>query len=284
MSDSLHAAPHASLRAIRTITRKELRDASKSRWLLGFAGVFALVSLGLSLTQAVGGEGDQGFTRTTAGLVNLCLLLLPLLGLVLGAGALAGERERGTLSSLLAQPISPVELLIGKYVGLTLAVWAAVALGFGASGVAIALLHPVSDIGAYLQFVALSAGLAMTTLAIGLLVSVWSDGRMKALGLALVLWFVLVLFYDLAAIGIALSVSSSGATLLLAVLANPVEGARILAIIGLEPDLRILGPLGAYLVNEVGLATTTLLLLAELLAWTAIPLAVAAHVFSRQDY
>lgn len=267
-----------------TITRKELRDASKSRWLLGFAGVFALVSLGLSLTQAAGGEGDQGFTRTTAGLVNLCLLLLPLLGLVLGAGALAGERERGTLSALLAQPISPIELLIGKYVGLTLAVWAAVALGFGTSGVAIALLHPVSDIGAYLQFVALSAGLAMTTLAIGLLVSVWSDGRMKALATALVLWFVLVLFYDLAAIGIALSVSSSGATLLLAVLANPVEGARILAIIGLEPDLRILGPMGAYLVNEVGLVTTTLLLLGELIAWTAIPLGIAAHVFARQDY
>ena len=106
---------------------------------------------------------------------------------------------------------------------------------------------------------------------------------MKALAMAIVLWFVLVLFYDFAAIGIALSVSSSGRTLLLAVLANPVEGARILAIVGLEPDLRVLGPLGSYLVNEMGVTTTTVLLVGALTAWTAAPLALAARVFARQD-
>ncbi len=267
-----------------TLASKELRDAARSRWLLGFAGTFALVALGLSLTQSAGGNGQDTFTKTTAGLVNLCLLLVPLLALVLGSSAIVTERERGTLASVLAQPVSPLEFLAGKFIGLTLAVWAAVALGFGVAGVAIGLLHPVAGIGGYLQFVALSAGLAMTMLALGLLVSVVSDGRMKALGIALVLWFVLVLFYDLAAIGAALAVSASGRTLLVAVLANPVEGARILAIVGLEPDLRILGPLGAYLVNEVGLSTTVMLLLTELVAWTVGPLFVAASVFARQDY
>lgn len=272
-----------TFRVISTLTAKELRDAGKSRWLLGFAATFALVALGLSLTQA-GGGGQQGFTKTTAGLVNLCLLLVPLVALVLGASAIVSERERGTLASLLAQPVSPLELLAGKFVGLTLAIWAAVALGFGVAGLAIALIYPVAGIGGYVEFVLLSAGLAMTMLAIGLLISVASDGRMKALGIALVLWFVLVLFYDLAAIGAAMAVSASGRTLLLAVLVNPVEGARILAIIGLQPDLRILGPLGAYLVNEVGVATTIVLLVGELIAWTAVPLFIAGRVFANQDY
>ncbi len=107
---------------------------------------------------------------------------------------------------------------------------------------------------------------------------------MKAIGTALVLWFVFVLLYPLAAIGLALAVTSSGESLLVAVLANPVEGARILAIVGLEPDLRVLGPLGAYFVNELGLQTTTVLLLSALVAWTAAPLALATRVFARQDY
>lgn len=270
--------------AMGAVVRKELRDASRSRWLVGFAGTFALTALALSLAQGRGGDATgQGFTRTTAGLVNLCLLLVPLLALSLGAGSLASERERGTLASLLSQPISTTELLIAKYVGLVLAVWAAIALGFGAAGVVLALVSPLAGVGAYLQFALLAAGLAATMLSLGMLISVWSDGRMKAFALAIVLWFVLVLFYDFAAIGIALSVSSSGRTLLLAVLANPVEGARILAIVGLEPDLRVLGPLGSYLVNELGVGATTVLLVSALAVWTAAPLAVAARVFARQD-
>lgn len=270
--------------AFSSVVGKELRDASRSRWLLGFAATFGVTALAISLAQAQGGEGGQGFNRTTAGLVNLCLLLVPLLALVLGAGAVAGERERGTLASLLAQPISAPELLIGKYVGLTLAVWGAIALGFGAAGVLIALLRPVSEVGGYLLFTALAAGLAMTMLSVGMLVSVWSTNRLQALAIAIVLWFALVLFYDLVAIALAVALAPSGQTLVLAVLANPVEAARLLAIVGLEPDLRVLGPLGAYLVTEVGVGTTTALLLGALAAWTAVPLALAARVLARQDY
>ena len=272
------------MNAMGAVIRKELRDAARSRWLLGFAGTFALTAFALSLAQSQGGDAaSQGFTRTTAGLVNLCLLLVPLLALALGAGAVAGERERGTLASLLSQPISTTELLLAKYIGLVLAVWAAIALGFGAAGVVVALVSPMAGIGEYVQFVLLSAGLAATMLSLGMLISVWSDGRLKALATAIVLWFVLVLFYNFAAIGLALSVASSGRALLLAVLANPVEVARILAIVGLEPDLRVLGPMGSYLVNELGLVTTVVLLLSALVAWAALPLALAARVFARQD-
>ncbi len=266
------------------VLRKELRDAVRSRWLLAFAVTFALVALALSLIQSRGGDiGSQGFNRTTAGLINLCLLLVPLLGLVLGAGAIAGERDRGTLASLRAQPISTAELMLGKYAGLTIAVWMAIALGFGVAGLIMALVQPLTDIGHYVLFVALSAGLASTMLSLGMLVSVLSDGRMKALAGAIVSWFVLVLFYDLGAIGLALSISSSGRTLMLAVLANPVESTRILAVLSLEPDLQVLGPLGSYMANEVGVATSALLLLGALAVWTVVPLLIATRVLDAQD-
>jgi len=267
---------------MQTILGKELRDAVRSRWLIAFAGAFALIALTLSLMQQ-GDGGIQGFNRTTASLINLCLLLVPLLALILGAGAIAGERDRGTLATLLSQPLSATELLVAKYAGLTIAVWAAVTLGFGIAGVLLALVRPVADFGQYLLFIVLSGALASAMLSIGLVISVISDGRAKALAIAILAWFALVLFYDLAAIGFALFVTSSGQSLLLATLLNPVEAVRILAVLSLEPDLHVLGPMGAYLNLEIGTARSVVILSAAVLSWTAAPLVLAAAVFRGQD-
>lgn len=272
------------MRVILVIARKEIRDAVRGRWLLAFATTFAVIAIALSLVEARTGDlGSQGFNQTTAGLINLCLLLVPLLALVLGTGAVAGERERGTLRSLMAQPMSVAELLVGKWIGLTVAVWAAIVLGFGAAGLVMTLVQPLTDVGHYAVFVLLSAMLASAMLSLGMLVSVFSEGRVKALAGAIVLWFVLVLFYDLGAIGLALTVSSSGRSLLVVALGNPVEAVRILAVLSLEPDLQVLGPLGAYIVEEVGAVTGAWLLLASVLGWTVVPLVVAIQALEGQD-
>lgn len=272
------------MRGLRTIMHKELRDAFESRWLLSFAATFALLALVLSFVQGSSGDaGAQGFNRTTASLINLCLLLVPLLALVLGAAAISSERERGTLATLLAQPISQVEIFLGKYIGLSIAVWMAIALGFGGAGLLVALVNPLTDIGHYALFVVLSAVLASAMLSIGMLISVLSNSRVKALALAVMAWFVLVLFYDLGAISVALWISSSGRTLTLAALGNPVESVRLLAVMSLDPDLQVLGPLGSYLQNELGRAVSMAMLGIGVLAWTAAPVAIAAHIFNRQD-
>lgn len=269
---------------INVILRKELRDAFRGRWLLAFAATFAVLALTLSLVQGSSGDlGAQGFNKTTAGLINLCLLLVPLLALILGAGGIAGERERGTLATLLSQPISPAQLVLGKYFGLVIAVWMAIALGFGGAGLVMALFSPITDMNHYLLFVALSAVLAAAMLSLGLLISVFSDGRLKALSIAVVVWFLMVLLYDLGAVGLALSVSSSGRSLLLVVLGNPIECVRILAIMSLESDLEVLGPLGSYVANEVGRGTGVVLLSAALLAWVIVPLAATLRIASNRD-
>ena len=269
---------------INVILRKELRDAFRGRWLLAFAATFAVLALTLSLVQGSSGDlGAQGFNKTTAGLINLCLLLVPLLALILGAGGIAGERERGTLATLLSQPISPAQLVLGKYLGLVIAVWMAIALGFGGAGLVMALFSPITDMNHYLLFVALSAALAAAMLSIGLFISVFSDGRLKALSIAVVVWFLMVLLYDLGAVGLALSVSSSGRSLLLVVLGNPIECVRILAIMSLESDMEVLGPLGSYVANEVGRGTGVVLLSAALLAWITVPLAATLRIASNRD-
>lgn len=70
---------------------------------------------------------------------------------------------------------------------------------------------------------------------------------------------------------------------MLALLANPVEIVRVLAIIQLEPDLQILGPFGSYLTERVGTGGATAVLSVALGAWLVVPVALAAWSFEIRE-
>ena len=102
-------------------------------------------------------------------------------------------------------------------------------------------------IGHYLLFPAIAslAGAAMA--GVGLLISVSSRSAVQAQGTAVFAWFGFVLLYDLLLIG---SLAASGMPaewLAGALVANPVDAARVLGVLALEPDLYLLGPAGAYI-------------------------------------
>ena len=56
-----------------------------------------------------------GLLARQLSLLNLVLFTVPLTGLVLGVGSVAGSAE--TLPLLLAQPVGRLEVLAGKYLG-----------------------------------------------------------------------------------------------------------------------------------------------------------------------
>jgi len=267
--------------AVLAVTRREVRAAVRSSWLAGYAIIFTALALTLAFLgeRNLGDVGFENFSRTTASLLNLCLLLAPLVALLLGSGAIAGERDRGTLTYLLAQPIDRWELLLGKYAGVSLAIGLATLLGFGAAGLWIALMTSSMAAGTYLLFVALVLLLILAMTGLGLIASVLSATRVQALGIALLVWAVAVLFFDLVLIGMVSATSLGGGGLLAALLLNPIEIARVLAIIHLEPDLQVLGPFGSYLLERLGTGGATAVLVAGLLAWIAAPVAVAAWLF-----
>ncbi len=80
------------------LIQKELRDARHNRWFVLYTIAFAALSLALAwfALSGAGNFGLAGFGRTSASLINLVLLIVPLMGLTLGALSLAGEREKGT--------------------------------------------------------------------------------------------------------------------------------------------------------------------------------------------
>lgn len=266
-----------------TLIQKELRDAFRNRWFLLYAIAFAGLSLALAWfsVSGAGSFGVAGFGRTTAGLINLILLIVPLMGLTLGALSLAGEREKGTLVYLLAQPISSAELLLGKFIGLALALAAALIIGFGLTGILIVLVGGGGDFRIYLTLLVLSVILAIATLSVGFLISAAVKKAATAVGLALFLWLILVYFGDLGLMGTAVVMQLDVEQLLALALVNPLQVFKIAAVLDLRDNLEVLGPAGIFAYRTYG-GTLWPLLVGLLFAWVIAPFILATQVFKKR--
>jgi Cu-processing system permease protein len=263
------------------IARKELHDAIRNRWMAAYAVVLGALGLAAAASglESSAGLALQTFGRTTATLMNLCLLLAPLVAVLTGAATIAGENDRGTLENLLAQPMTRGRLLLAKYGGLLASLTLATAAGFVPAGLFVAAHTGTAFVGQFLLFPAIAAVLGAAMLGIGLLISVSSRGGVQAQGTAVLVWFTFVLLYDLLLMGtLALSGLSVGG-LAITLIANPVDAARVLGLLALEPDLYLLGPAGAYITARLGVAGAALVLSASLGVWTAAPLAASIWRF-----
>ena len=265
------------------IAGKEFRDLWRSRWFAVMAAAFAALSLALSLlgTAVVGLSGVAGFGRTTASLLSLVMLIVPLMGLVMGAMSLAGEREQGTLLTLLAQPVTSSEVLLGKAAGLSAALAAAVVGGFSVSGLAIARAGGWSGLGDYAALAGLTVVLGLVHVTLGLCISAASRRSASALGVAVFLWMVVIIFGDLGIMGTAVVLKLTPAQLLWLGFGNPAQVFRLAVLQAMHGDLEALGAAGSYAASRLG-PWLLPVLLATFTAWVAAPLAAAFVQFRRR--
>ncbi len=272
------------LSIVMTLARKEFRDALRNRWFLFYAAAFTVLALGLSYLALFGAGlgGLAGFGRTAASLINLVLLIVPLMGLTAGATGLAAERERGTLSALLAQPVSRAEVFMGKALGLALALLASLCLGFGVAGVALAVGGGGGDATTYLGLAGLAVLLSFAALALGLLVSALARRSAVALGLAVVLWLGMVFVGELGLMGTAVVMKLRAGELLALALLNPLQVFKMAAVLALKATPEVLGPAGLYAADVMG-SWLLPALLGILAAWVALPMVAAYAVFSRSE-
>lgn len=277
--------PAGAPRRIYVVAREEYRRALETRWLFAFTALFAVLVLGLSFFGLAQSRevGFQGFSRLTLSLMNLVLFIVPLTGLVLGVGSIAGSAE--TLPLLLAQPVSRGEILTGKYIGLAAALAVAQALGFGAGGVVVALQAGPAQVAGFVTLVALSLILGWLSLATALAIASLLPDRVKALSAALILWLLLVVAYDLAVLGATAILQGVPlqAVLFPALLLNPVDLARVLVTMAVGSGA-LFGPTSAVLVKLLGGPGGVGLGLVVLAIETTAPLVIAARVFGRRDW
>lgn len=249
-------------KTINLILQKEILSSFRNKWFLLYTIIFTVLSLALSLIGLSGLElyGVSGFGRTTASLLNMILLFVPLMGLTLGAMSIAYERERGILLYMLSQPISYLELLLGKFFGLALSILGSLVLGFGLSGFVIAFKGGSADVMGYVYFLFLTFLLALVNLAIGMFISGYFKKYDTALGVSIFTWLILVVFSDLGIMGTSFLVNLDINKVFILILLNPLQVFKLSAIFSLRDNLEILGPVGVYAVRNFGLGLQYLLI------------------------
>lgn len=264
---------------IKIIAAKEFRDRIRNRWVIAVAIIFTLFALAIAyFGSAQQGEvGLRNIEVTVASLVSLVIYLIPLIALILGYDAIVGERERGSLDLLLSMPITRLELLLGKFLGLSAALASATIAGFGLVGLLLAYQIDINALYHYAGFMFSAVLLGMVFLSLAMMVSVMAKDRASASGAAIAVWFLFVLVYDLILLGIlVLSGGSFGEALFpLLLLLSPADIFRILNIFSTE-DLKVF--YGLTTVFPVSLSSPWLLG-SMMLAWIAGPLTIALWRF-----
>jgi len=266
--------------AILAIATKELLDAVRGRWLLLFTAVFTLLALGMSYISLAGSgvSGFGGFGPTSAALVNLVLFLLPLAGLMIGAGSIATERDRGTLHLLLAQPVRPSDVFLGKYIGLALAIIVSLLIAFAATACVLAIKAGGSDVASFLALMGHTVFLGLAMLSVGVLVSAAAGRGVVAGAAAITLWLLLVLLGDLALMGSAVAFRMGASELFYLSVLNPLQAFKLATMQSIGASLDTLGPAGIFAMQEYG-KRLPLVLYSVLTAWTVIPFSIAGVLF-----
>jgi len=271
---------------ILAVAAKEFRDGMRNRWILAITGIFALFALGLAYFGAAA-SGQVGFTSlgtTIVSLSSLAIFVIPLIALLLAYDSVVGEEETGTLLLLLSYPLTRFQLLIGKFVGHAAVLTVSTVLGFGFAGLVIGgetgqLLAPTlwRALG---YFIASAVLLGWVFVAFAYLASVVASEKPRAAGLALITWFFFVLVFDLGLLG--LLVGAQGAVSVKVfpylLLLNPTDVFRLANLSGFQAAQAYSGLVS---VGTAQLFHPSLLLLA-LVAWTGLPLGIAALLFQRR--
>jgi len=275
------------MNAIFTMAAKEIREASRNRWVM--ATTLLLAGLGLSLSflgsAPTGTVGVGSLEVTIVSLASLTIFLLPLIALLLGFDAIVGESERGTMLLLLTYPLSRPQLVMGKFLGHAAVLCFATVVGYGIAGLAVALreaeLSP-PEIQAFGTLIGSSVLLGCAFLALGYLVSVLARDRGAAAGVAVGIWFFFVLLYDMAVLGALVADQGrilSKATISGILLFNPTDAYRLVNLTVFPAVSRLAGMAGVS--AEVSLSPWVFV--AALVTWIVGPLVVAIILFSRED-
>ncbi len=174
-------------RKIVIVAKKEFMDNVRNKWLIVLTAIFLVMTVASSIVAGGGEIGKMEVTITT--LLSLSSMLLPVIGIMLGYSTIAGEAESGALLVVLAYPVRRIEVLLGKFVGLSAVIGASVLGGFGVAGVIISIATSATEWKGYLIFMTLAMLLGMLYVSLSLCFSAILKRRATALGAGIFIFF-----------------------------------------------------------------------------------------------
>jgi Cu-processing system permease protein len=268
------------------IAGKELRDGMRNRWVLATTVLLAALALTLAFLGAAptGSVKVSALAVTIVSLSSLSIFLVPLIALLLSYDAIVGEVDRGSMALLLSYPVARWQVVLGKFAGHLAILGFATVIGYGIAGAALQLAGN-DDPHAWVAFGAMIASsvlLGGVFIAIGYLISVLVRDRGTAGGIAIGVWLLFVLIYDMALLGVLVSdqgrtVTTSLLNMLL--LLNPADVYRLFNLTGTTAVSGFAGVNGLGASTGFGTSTLTCVLA----AWMLLPLAASVALFARRQ-
>ncbi len=180
------------------VAKKDFRDAVRSRLLLGLTALFALFTVGgAALASWASGLFSEGSGESTVGLIFALQtpagFLVPIIALIVGYGAIAGERESGSLKFLLGLPHRRRDVVLGKVLGRTGVVAVSILIGFAVGLVGlVAFVGEVSPVD-YIAFTLVTVGFGFVYVCLGVGISATTRSTTKAavgaIGIVVLFWF-----------------------------------------------------------------------------------------------
>ncbi|WP_135821624.1 ABC transporter permease subunit [Halostella litorea] len=206
--------------SVGVVARKDFEDALRSRMLWSLTGLLVLL-VGIAYV-AVWNWGHDTAAEEMVGLLALPLqVLVPISALIVGYMSVVGERRSGSIKLLLGLPPTRGDVVLGKLVGRSGVLAAAVLTAFAvAVALSLALFGalPLAALGGLL-LATLLLGFAFVGIAVG--VSAASASRGRAMAATVGTYIVFIGFWKLLTAGVYYLLNDSAPTL-------PIEGGYLL--------------------------------------------------------
>ena len=275
------------MKTILLLSAKEVREGLRNRWVLAATGLLATLALTLTFlgSAPTGTVGAGALDVVVISLASLTIFIVPLIALLISHDAIVGEIDRGTMTLLLSYPVRRSQVLFGKFLGHIAILAFATFVGYGLAAAALLASGEAIGSGSWTAFVTMTASsvlLGAVFVAIGYLVSALVRDRGTAGGIAIGIWLVFVIIYDMALLGLLVADQESlvsGGVLDMLLLLNPTDAYRLLNLAGSDEIAAASGMAGIAQNAALGPAA----LLAALMAWIVAPMALAAAAFSRRE-
>ncbi|MEM2739405.1 MAG: ABC transporter permease [Candidatus Bathyarchaeia archaeon] len=188
--------------SVYTVASREFSDILRSKRFIILVAVFSVVFMVgiasiyltvISMAQGLGIAMPTGFLGRAASMVASSMsYFAPIVGIALGCDAISGERERGTLRTILAQPIYRDTFITGKFLAAFLAVSIAVSIAslvnVGGSIVILGVTPTGEDIARLALFIAFAILYAIGYYGIAILLSTIARRTTQSVIVSVTLW------------------------------------------------------------------------------------------------
>ena len=254
---------------MKTIIKYILLDLLRNKTVMVYTIVLAVLSLSV---LGLGGNPGKGLLS----LLNVTLLFVPIITILFSTIYFFNSIEFTEL--LLSQPIRRNKVLLAEFIGVTVPLCSAYALGVG-----IPLLLLVSGTE---SLILVASGILLTLIfaALALLIFVKSKDKTRGIGIAIITALFFTLLFDGLLMGFIYSFSDYpiDEAVIAMIAFNPVDLARVLMLLQLDVAV-LMGYSGALFKKFLGSATGSIFSFACMFLWIVVPVLLSVRVFKRKD-